>query len=217
MQIGFIDHYDSFSFNVIDWLREPGVEILYAPFDNSEAMDQIVAAGCPLVLSPGPGSPNDVRPSMRLVQQSLGKVPIFGICLGHQILGAYAGARIVRSAAPFHGSARVITVNQAAGVLRYAKATFRAAVYHSLVVEEASLPPEWQVLAHDHLAEVQAMMWQPSGRLAPAFGVQFHPESFLSEEAQAIRAGWFRTCADFFSSRQPTRLAPYHKSRAFCP
>ena len=217
MQIGFVDHYDSFSFNVIDWLREPGVEILYAPFDHGDAMQRIADAGCPIVLSPGPGRPEEVLPSLRLVQRALGRVPIFGICLGHQILGALAGARIIRSAAPFHGSARVITVDQSRGVLCYAKSSFRAGVYHSLVVEEATLPPEWQVLARDHLGEVQAIMWQPGECLAPAFGVQFHPESFLSEAADMIRTSWFEVCADFLVKNHPIRRLPNQRSRAFCP
>jgi anthranilate synthase/aminodeoxychorismate synthase-like glutamine amidotransferase len=198
MQIGFIDHYDSFSFNVIDWLREPGVEILYAAYDDADAMRRIATAGCPLVLSPGPGRPEDVGPTLALVKALRGKVPIFGICLGHQILGYLDGAEIKRSTAPFHGSARRILVDHAQGILHDMKPAFTAAVYHSLVVDRDSLPDCWKILAHDDLGEIQAMEWTPEPPLAPAFGVQFHPESFMSEDATPILLAWLKIAKQLY-------------------
>lgn len=198
MKLGFIDHYDSFSFNVLDWLREPGIDLLYAAYDDPGAMERLVAARCPLVLSPGPGRPEDVPPSLDLVRKALGTVPIFGICLGHQILAHLAGATVRRSAAPFHGSVRPIHVTNHESVLRNVPATFHAAVYHSLVADDTTLPQDWKILARDSLGEVQAIAWTPPHREAAACGIQFHPESFMSEASDQILAAWLQMVQDYY-------------------
>ncbi len=193
MRLALIDHYDSFTFNVIDWLeQDPDVKVERVCFDDEAAMAALAAAPVPLVLSPGPKRPEDARATLALVQKLLGKTPILGICLGHQLLAHLAGARIVPGSAPFHGSTREIRPLRSGGLFAgLGAASFRAATYNSLVVEEATLPAPWRVTARCELGEVQAIAREVAGD-ADAFGIQFHPESFLSESAALLRGNWLR-------------------------
>lgn len=197
MRLALIDHYDSFTFNVIDWLeRDPAVVCERVSFDDEAGMARLLAAPCPLVLSPGPKRPEDAASTLALLQKLLGNVPILGVCLGHQMLAHLAGARIVPAAAPFHGSTRKILPLTSSGLLAGLPLSgFHAALYNSLVVDEGSLPAPWVVTARCEQNEVQAIARLVPGR-APAFGIQFHPESFLSENADLLRTNWLRLAAN---------------------
>lgn len=195
-----IDHYDSFTFNVIEWLTaaDPTIEVRYVAYDDAEGMARLRAHPTPIVISPGPKRPEDAPQTLAIVQELLGIVPILGICLGHQMLGHLAGAAVIRSAAPFHGTTRTIkpTADAAAGLMSGMTPGFKAAVYHSLVVHPAGLKSPWQITAVDDLGEVQGLARVVDGE-APAFGVQFHPESFLSQNADRLRANWLEAIASW--------------------
>lgn len=197
MRLALIDHYDSFTFNVLDWLVGPvddRIEVLYVPYDSPEAVAEVEREGLPLVLSPGPKRPEDAPQTLGLVSRNLGRVPILGLCLGHQMLAHVAGARVVHAAKPCHGtSIKIQTI--AKEILAGVPDEFEVATYNSLTVEASDLPPAWEVLAvSQDFQEVQVISWSCPGA-APAYGLQFHPESFLSQHSEIIRANWLRLAA----------------------
>lgn len=189
MRLALIDHYDSFTFNVIDWLeRDPAVTVDRVAFDDEAALRRLESAAVPVVLSPGPKRPEDQPQTLALLRKILGRTPILGICLGHQQLALLAGARIVAGAEPFHGATRAVHPSASQGLFADMP-PFRAATYNSLVVEPGTLPSPWIVTACCERGEIQAIERVVPGD-APAFGIQFHPESFLSEFASVLRRNW---------------------------
>ena len=146
-------------------------------------MKDLLQSPRPIVLSPGPKGPEDVLPTLHLTSSLLGKVPILGICLGHQILAHLHGARIVKGADPHHGNTRLIIPRD--GFQSFAVRR-PAAFYNSLVVDEASVKGPLRVISRCDHGEVAGII-NDSNPLAPAVGLQFHPESYLSQGAQKIR------------------------------
>lgn len=200
LKLYFIDHYDSFSFNVVDWLRgtSKDIEIHHVQFDDRGAMQSIYDDLCPIVLSPGPRHPNDAEPTRNLVKDLIGKVPVLGICLGHQILGQIAGFKIVKAAAPFHGSTLEILPTVTTHLFQGMPASFAAATYNSLVVQTCnSVDPDWHIDAKDSLGGIQAISKKKAGEY-PAFGLQFHPESFLTQYADILRSNWLHEVRDYY-------------------
>ena len=191
MRVAFIDHYDSFSFNVIDWLvgGDCQIEVDYVAFDDQAKMRQLLDARRPLVLSPGPKRPEDAVSTLELTRKLIGKVPILGICLGHQLLAVASGGTVTQGISPQHGSTRTLSLAPDAGILAGMAHHPLVGVYNSLVVLPHSQGPEWQINAICELGEIQAMTRHVPGQ-ASAFGVQFHPESFLSEGSDVIRRNW---------------------------
>lgn len=190
--ITLIDHYDSFTRNVLGWL-DPGdgrVAVTLIPFDDALAIKKLLSSPQPLVLSPGPKRPEDAPQSLAVIQNLLGIVPILGICLGHQLLAAHAGATIVRLPQPFHGTTRALALHRPESrIFRGIPSGFHAAVYNSLTIDPRTLPSTWSVDATSDNGEIQAIACEPESS-APAYGLQFHPESFLSEQAPQLRANW---------------------------
>ena len=205
LKIGFIDHYDSFSSNLEDWLKQDPcfpIQIDRAFCDDREKLTYFYASAFPLVFSPGPKTPYDVPDSLSLMRNSLGRVPIFGVCLGFQMLGVLAGLELRRAENVRHGVARSLSwsLPAAPGAVRHAiplSGNCHAAVYNSLgfsAREALNLAPAWKLAAADEFGNTQVLVYSiDSDFSATALGLQFHPESFLSTGVSVLRKWWLST------------------------
>lgn len=181
-----IDNYDSFTFNLVQYFGELGAEVKVVR--NDEITVDEIAALKPdhLVFSPGPCSPAEAGVCVEAIRAFQGKLPILGVCLGHQSMGAALGGRIVRAKTQMHGKASTITTDQK-GVFKGLPKEFSVIRYHSLVIEEASLPREFEVTARSEDGEIMGVRHRAlAGTATPLEGVQFHPESILSEHGHAM-------------------------------
>ncbi len=204
MKIAFIDHYDSFSYNVLDWLqRAAGVslEITHLTCDNEIALSRLKNNPIPTVISPGPGTPTDYPLTLDVLKSIYQKVPVLGICLGHQMLGLLAGHSIAKAQDPWHGTSEEIHVHQKNWLTAGLPASFRATVYHSLVVklnvpqtDPLLTPPheQWLPLAFDSKKQLMIL----SHRELPVASVQFHPESFGSQSLEILARNFIDKTAD---------------------
>jgi anthranilate synthase component 2 len=181
-----IDNYDSFTFNLVQYFGELGEEVRV--FRNDQITIDAIAALKPdsLVLSPGPCSPAEAGICVPAIKHFIGKLPILGVCLGHQSIGAALGGRIVRAGQQMHGKASTITTDQK-GVFHGLPSQFSVIRYHSLVIEEATLPRELDISARSEDGEIMGVRHRElAGTATPLEGVQFHPESILSEHGHAM-------------------------------
>jgi anthranilate synthase/aminodeoxychorismate synthase-like glutamine amidotransferase len=177
-----IDNYDSFTYNLVQYLGELGAEVRVMRNDAVTVEDVRAAGPDRIVISPGPGRPEDAGITMAAIEQ-LGRVtPILGVCLGHQAIGAVFGGTVVRAAAPMHGKTSTIE-HDALGVFRGIEGPFVASRYHSLVVADEHLPADLIVSARTR--EDRTIMGLRHRRW-PVHGVQFHPESILTGEGKRI-------------------------------
>jgi anthranilate synthase/aminodeoxychorismate synthase-like glutamine amidotransferase len=182
-----IDNYDSFTYNLVQELSEVGeVEIEVVRNDMSTVDDLLGRAPKAIVISPGPGVPEDAGISMDLVRAA-SSVPLLGICLGHQALAAVHGGRIIRAVEPVHGKTSMVDHN-GRGVFRGLPNPFEATRYHSLVVEKESFPETLEITASTGDGEIMALR----DRELPHFGVQFHPESYLCHHGRHLLANFLR-------------------------
>jgi anthranilate synthase component II len=180
-----IDNYDSFVYNLVQYLGELGAEPLVYRHDEI-SVDQIVALNPDAVLiSPGPGRPEDAGVSNAVIERFAGKRPILGVCLGHQCIGQVFGGEIVRATAVMHGKTSMIS-HDGAGVLAGLPNPFEATRYHSLVVDRASVPDVLEVTAESEDGTVMALRH----RELPIEGVQFHPESVLTHAGKELLASF---------------------------
>lgn len=199
MKVCYLDHYDSFSFNLIDCLfSDRGVELLYLGLEELMEKGDSWFSNMPLVISPGPHRPETLPSTVSCIRRHLGRVPILGVCLGHQCLGYAVGGRISHGKNPFHGSRQKINVLQDFDSRVPLPSSFMAAQYNSLVIDRASMPREfvWATNEDDEVAGIMLKNW---GQF-PALGIQFHPESFLSEEKEALTAIWIHMVRDFYEN-----------------
>ncbi|MEG6523466.1 anthranilate synthase component II [Desulfotomaculum sp. 1211_IL3151] len=176
-----IDNYDSFTYNLYQALGElyPEVEVVR---NDALSVQAVVAAGARgIVLSPGPGRPEEAGICVELVRKLAGKVPLLGICLGHQAIGAAYGASIVKADQVIHGKASPVLHN-GQGLFAGMPNPLRAARYHSLVIERKSLPPVLEVTAQTLDGTVMGMKHQAF----EVYGLQFHPESVLTEQGKVL-------------------------------
>jgi anthranilate synthase component 2 len=176
-----VDNYDSFTFNIVQYFGELGAEV--EVFRNDEITLEGIAARQPdrLVISPGPCSPAEAGISVAAIQHFAGKLPILGVCLGHQSIGAAFGGQIVRAQELMHGKTSVITTTQA-GVFAGLPDKFIVNRYHSLAIERATCPPCLKVTAWTDDGEIMGVRHTE----LDIEGVQFHPESILTEHGHAM-------------------------------
>jgi anthranilate synthase/aminodeoxychorismate synthase-like glutamine amidotransferase len=177
-----LDNYDSFTYNLVQYLGELGAEVSVVRNDMA-TIDQISATRPERsVISPGPGRPEDAGVTMDVIKRLGPATPIFGVCLGHQAIGAAFGGSVVRAAVPMHGKTSTIEHN-GRGVFSGLTAPFLASRYHSLVVADAGLPAELEVTAR---TQEDGTIMGLRHRSLPIQGVQFHPESILTGEGRRI-------------------------------
>jgi anthranilate synthase component 2 len=181
-----IDNYDSFTFNLVQYFGELGQDV--AVHRNDEITLEGIAALKPeyLVLSPGPCSPAEAGICVPAIREFIGKLPILGVCLGHQSIGAAFGGKIIRAQQLMHGKTSVITTTQE-GVFAALPEKFTVNRYHSLAIERHSCPADLKVTAWTDDGEIMGVRHKElAGTANPLEGVQFHPESILSEHGHAM-------------------------------
>jgi anthranilate synthase component 2 len=177
-----LDNYDSFTYNLVQYLGELGADLSVRRNDEV-TVDAIVAARpSHIVISPGPGRPEDAGVTMDLIRRLGGTTPILGVCLGHQAIGAAFGGSVVRASVPMHGKTSTIQ-HDGRGVFLGLTGPFQASRYHSLVVADAGLPSELEVTAR---TQEDGIIMGLRHRRWPVHGVQFHPESILTGEGRRI-------------------------------
>ena len=176
-----VDNYDSFTYNIVQYFGELGADI--EVFRNDEISLEGIAERRPdrLVISPGPCSPAEAGISVAAIQHFAGKLPILGVCLGHQSIGAAFGGKIVRAQELMHGKTSVIQTTQQ-GVFKNLPEKFTVNRYHSLAIERASCPADLEVTAWTDDGEIMGVRHKSLA----IEGVQFHPESILTEHGHAM-------------------------------
>jgi para-aminobenzoate synthetase component 2 len=193
-----VDNYDSFVFNLVQYLGQLGAETTV--LRNDEVTDKDVDGYDGVLISPGPGAPEQAGMSVELVGVCEDKgVPLLGVCLGHQAIAVAHGATVSRAPELLHGKTSEV-VHEHAGVLHGLPSPFTVTRYHSLAVEEDTLPPELDVTGRTPGGVVMAVRH----RDLPIEGVQFHPESVLTQGGHTLLASWLRQCGD----TRATGLAP---------
>ena len=187
-----IDNYDSFTYNLVQYLGELGAEVRVERNDALTLADIETLAPERILISPGPCSPNEAGISVPLIQAFAGRIPLLGVCLGHQSIGQAFGGRIVRAREVMHGKTSLIH-HGAQGVFHGLPSPFEATRYHSLIIEHASLPECLEITAWTATAEgeIDDIMGVRHRELAVE-GVQFHPESILTEHGHALLANFLK-------------------------
>ncbi|MEE2665804.1 MAG: aminodeoxychorismate/anthranilate synthase component II [Myxococcota bacterium] len=186
MRLLIIDNYDSFTYNLVQYLGELGAEVEVVRNDVEPVEALVGRAPDGLVISPGPGTPDDAGVSLACVRAfAEGGIPVLGVCLGHQSIGQVFGGRIVRARSIMHGKTSTIE-HDGKGVFAGLPALFEATRYHSLVIEEASRPEELDVSARSEDGEIMGVRH----RELPIEGVQFHPESILTNVGKQLLANF---------------------------
>ncbi len=194
MRLLMVDNYDSFTYNIVQYFGELGAEVTVLRNDEVtlDELDAMFTRGEfeRLCISPGPCSPDEAGVSVYAIRHFAGKLPILGVCLGHQAIGAAFGGTIVRAKTQMHGKTSVITTNQQ-GVFADLPAQFTVNRYHSLVIEKESCPPELEITAtSDDDGEIQGVRHTGFAHDVRIEGVQFHPESILTEHGHAMLANF---------------------------
>jgi anthranilate synthase component 2 len=187
-----IDNYDSFTFNLVQYFGELGEDVRVVRNDEI-TLEQIESLRPErLVLSPGPCSPAEAGICVSAVRHFAGRLPLLGVCLGHQSIGAALGGRIVRAARQMHGKTSVLR-HDGRGLYAGLPEAPTVIRYHSLVIERASLPAELEITAQSEDGEIMGVRHRAlAGTAAPLEGVQFHPESILSEQGHAMLRNFIR-------------------------
>ena len=182
-----IDNYDSFTYNLVQYLGELGAT-LHVVRNDKTSLDEIRSLGPERILvSPGPCTPREAAISCDVIREFGSRLPLLGVCLGHQCIGEVYGGKIVRADRLMHGKTSPI-LHEGAGIFRDLPNPFEATRYHSLIVERESLPPELEVTAETKEREIMGIRHKEH----PVQGVQFHPESILTEAGRKLLANFLR-------------------------
>jgi anthranilate synthase component 2 len=176
-----IDNYDSFTYNLVQYFGELGAEVRVVRNDELDLAGIQALKPGKIVISPGPCSPNEAGVSLEVIKAFAGRVPILGVCLGHQAIGQAFGGRVVHAKELMHGKTSPVT-HSGNGVFSGLPVPFTATRYHSLAVERASLPAELEVTAWTEDGEIMGL----KHKTLDVEGVQFHPESILTEHGHKM-------------------------------
>lgn len=182
-----IDNYDSFTFNIVQALAELGAEVKVVRNDRITVEEAVALAPDSLVVSPGPGTPDQAGVSVDLIRALAGKCPILGVCLGHQSIVQAFGGRIVRAERLMHGKTSRV-YHDGGTVYAGVSNPFQATRYHSLIAVESDLPAELKVSSYTNGGEIMGVRH----RELPIEGVQFHPESILTPEGGTLLANFLK-------------------------
>ena len=191
-----IDNYDSFTYNLFHYLGELGAQVVVKRNDELTADEALALKPEAIVLSPGPCTPNEAGICLDLIRRADGKMPILGVCLGHQAIGQIYGGTIVRAPEPMHGKVSRIH-HTGKSVCRGLNNDFEATRYHSLTIAPESMPASLEVTATSSAGVIQGVMHKTH----PVHGVQFHPESIASENGHALLQNFLTLAKEF--SRVP--------------
>jgi len=185
-----VDNYDSFVFNLVQYLQQLGAEVVVKR--NDEVNADSINGFDGVLLSPGPGTPEDAGACIEIVNAAIEKhKPLLGVCLGHQAIGAALGGKVSRAPELLHGKTSQVQ-HKNEGVFKDLNSPFRATRYHSLAIETPSVPEELLVTATTDTGVIMGV----KHKSAPIEGVQFHPESVLTEGGHRLLANWLETCGD---------------------
>jgi para-aminobenzoate synthetase component 2 len=196
-----VDNYDSFVFNLVQYLAQLGAEVTVKRNDEVTPDQALDFDG--ILLSPGPGTPQDAGVCMDIVRECGGKVPIFGVCLGHQAIAAAFGATVDRAPELVHGKVSLVH-HREVGVMAGLPEPFTATRYHSLAVEPQTMPDELFVTGETDTGVIMGIRH----RTMAIEGVQFHPESVLTEGGHRMLANWLTECGDKEALKKSEGLAP---------
>jgi len=190
MKIILIDNYDSFTYNLLHYLYELGAEAEVLRNDAESVESVIKSRPGGIVISPGPCTPDAAGICLELIEKAKGKIPILGVCLGHQAIAQAFGGKIIRAKAPVHGKVSEIIVTDRSGIFKELPDRFKAARYHSLVADPKTFPAELEITAKTGDGTIMAL----SHKKYNIHGVQFHPESIASEHGHKILKNFLELC-----------------------
>lgn len=201
-----VDNYDSFVFNIVSYLVQLGAEV---DVQRNDAVDIAAALAYDgILISPGPGTPENAGVSMALITAAAGKKPVFGVCLGHQAIAAVFGATVDRAPELLHGKTSEV-LHGGKGVFEGLKQPFTATRYHSLAIVDGTVPDDLEVTARTDSGVIMGV----KHKRYQVEGVQFHPESVLTEGGYRMLANWLAACGDADAVRKSEGLQPVIESK----
>jgi len=180
-----VDNYDSFTYNLVQYVETLGGECDVRLNDRVTVAEIIDSNPAGVLLSPGPGNPDEAGVTLSVIEQLSGKLPIFGVCLGHQAIGQAFGGKVIRAPELMHGKTSGI-LHDGRSIFRGLPSPFEATRYHSLIVEDASFPAALEVTARTQKGEIMGLRH----REFAVEGVQFHPESILTDYGMRMIENW---------------------------
>ncbi|OPF52535.1 aminodeoxychorismate/anthranilate synthase component II [Clostridium baratii] len=186
-----IDNYDSFTYNLVRYFEELNEKVIVYRNDkiNNKIINELKPSG--IVISPGPKAPKDAKEVLEVIDSFKGKVPILGICLGHQCIGEYFKGNIVKGVRPVHGKISRIT-NTGEGIFKGLPSKFNVTRYHSLIIDKETFPKELKITAQTDDGVIMGI----EHRYMKIYGVQYHPEAVLTEEGHSLLNNFIKICKE---------------------